>query len=33
MEWATMPYLGEEPLLEGGAMAQWMNGGEGVWVA
>ena len=23
MEWATMPYLREAPLLDGGSMAQW----------
>ena len=23
VEWATMPWLGEAPLLDGGVMAQW----------
>ena len=23
VEWATMPWHGEAPLLDGGAMAQW----------
>ena len=23
VEWATMPWLGEAPLLDGGAMDQW----------
>ena len=33
MEWATMPYLGEAPLLDGGSYGSMENGGEGVWVA